>query len=100
MALITFSGLPSSGKTRRANDLHALLTDRLAEPSYNGPLKTVVHLSDDTLHLLRSAYDGQDIVVFMLCPSQLTMTAQMQDQRKLLVRRSLRPHNVLWLPIQ
>ena len=58
MALITFSGYPCSGKTRRATQLKDHLECRLADPSYNGPLLKVVILSDDTLNVDRSSYNG------------------------------------------
>ena len=58
MALVTFSGYPCSGKTRRATQLKDYLESRLADPSYNGPLLKVIVLSDDTLNISRSSYDG------------------------------------------
>ncbi|EIN11621.1 chromatin associated protein KTI12 [Punctularia strigosozonata HHB-11173 SS5] len=57
MALITVSGYPSSGKTRRAEQLRAHLEQRLADPSYIGPKLKVVVVSDDTLSLPRSVYN-------------------------------------------
>lgn len=59
MALITISGYPCSGKTRRAESIKAFLEDRLKDPSYAGPALKVVSISDDTLGLDRSAYDGE-----------------------------------------
>ncbi|KAN0134033.1 Chromatin associated protein KTI12 [Lactarius tabidus] len=57
MALVTFSGYPCSGKTRRATQLKDHLESRLADPSYSGsPLKVIV-LSDDTLNIDRSSYN-------------------------------------------
>jgi protein KTI12 len=58
MAMITFSGYPSSGKTRRALQLKADLERRLSDASYDGPSLSVVILSDDTLNVDRSAYNG------------------------------------------
>jgi len=58
MALITFSGYPCSGKTRRATQLKDHLESRLADPSYSGPSFKVIVLSDDTLNVDRSSYDG------------------------------------------
>jgi protein KTI12 len=58
MALITFSGFPSSGKTRRANQLASHFEQRLADPSYAGPKLQVVILSDDNLNVDRAAYNG------------------------------------------
>ena len=58
MALITFTGYPSSGKTRRAIQLKDYLDRRLADPSYNAPRQKVVILSDDLVNVDRSSYDG------------------------------------------
>ncbi|KAI0317190.1 chromatin associated protein KTI12 [Amylostereum chailletii] len=57
MALITVSGYPCSGKSTRANQLKVHLERRLQDPTYQGPRLKVVVLSDDTLHIPRSAYD-------------------------------------------
>lgn len=57
MALVTFSGYPCSGKTRRATQLKDHLESRLLDPSYSGPLLKVVVLSDDTLNVDRSSYN-------------------------------------------
>ncbi|KAI5983069.1 chromatin associated protein KTI12 [Pisolithus albus] len=57
MALITISGYPSSGKSRRAAQLKRHLESRLADPSYTGPSLSVVLLSDDTLNIDRSSYN-------------------------------------------
>jgi len=58
MALITITGFPTSGKSRRAQQLKGYLESRLADPEYHGPTLTVVVLSDDSLNLSRSVYDG------------------------------------------
>ncbi|KAI0266712.1 chromatin associated protein KTI12 [Gloeopeniophorella convolvens] len=57
MALVTFSGYPSSGKTRRVAQLKEHLDRRLSDPSYAGPPLKVVVISDDTLNINRSSYD-------------------------------------------
>ncbi|KAI9442300.1 chromatin associated protein KTI12, partial [Lactarius indigo] len=57
MALVTFSGYPCSGKTRRATQLKDHLESRLADPSYSGPPFKVIVLSDDSLNVDRSSYD-------------------------------------------
>lgn len=57
MALVTFSGYPCSGKTRRATQLKDHLDSRLADSSYSGPPLKVVVLSDDTLNIDRSSYN-------------------------------------------
>jgi protein KTI12 len=59
MALITISGYPSSGKSRRALQIKAHLETRLADQSYDGPKLKVSVISDDTLDIGRDAYDGE-----------------------------------------
>ncbi|TFK53667.1 chromatin associated protein KTI12 [Heliocybe sulcata] len=58
MALITFSGYPCSGKSRRADQLKSHLESLLQAPSYTGRKLKVEILSDDTLNIDRSAYDS------------------------------------------
>jgi len=57
MALITFSGYPSSGKTRRAIQLKDYLDRHLLDPPYNGQAQKVVILSDNSVNIDRSSYD-------------------------------------------
>ncbi|KII92260.1 hypothetical protein PLICRDRAFT_154662 [Plicaturopsis crispa FD-325 SS-3] len=57
MALITISGYPSSGKTRRAHQIKDSLEKRMQDESYVGPKLKVIIVSDDSLHLARTAYD-------------------------------------------
>ncbi|TFY62553.1 hypothetical protein EVG20_g6662 [Dentipellis fragilis] len=57
MALITISGYPSSGKTKRASQIREYLETRLKDPEYAGPALTVRVLSDDILNIDRSAYN-------------------------------------------
>ncbi|KZP19812.1 chromatin associated protein KTI12 [Athelia psychrophila] len=57
MALITISGYPCAGKTRRAHQLKDQLEQRLADSAYEGPKLKVAIVSDDTLNLNRNAYD-------------------------------------------
>ncbi|KAI0675171.1 chromatin associated protein KTI12 [Trametes maxima] len=60
MAFITLSGYPSSGKSRRAEQLRIRLESRLQDPSYEGPNFKVVVVSDDSLNIPRSVYsDGR-----------------------------------------
>ncbi|KZT10755.1 chromatin associated protein KTI12, partial [Laetiporus sulphureus 93-53] len=60
MALITISGYPSSGKTRRAEQIKAHLQARLQDPNYAGPRLKVSVLSDDELNIERHVYsDGR-----------------------------------------
>jgi tRNA uridine 5-carbamoylmethylation protein Kti12 len=58
MALITVSGFPSSGKTRRASQLKAHLENYLADPDYNGPRLSVSLISEEVLDIQRNVYDG------------------------------------------
>ncbi|PHH91832.1 hypothetical protein CDD83_10082 [Cordyceps sp. RAO-2017] len=52
MPLIVVTGLPTSGKSTRARQLHEYLTERLAEAEHR------LHLvSDDSLSIARSVYD-------------------------------------------
>ncbi|KAI0305651.1 chromatin associated protein KTI12 [Multifurca ochricompacta] len=57
MALVTFTGYPSSGKTHRAIQLKGHLDRRLTDPSYSGPKLKVIVLSDDALNIDRSSYN-------------------------------------------
>ncbi|KAI0072500.1 chromatin associated protein KTI12 [Panus rudis PR-1116 ss-1] len=57
MALITISGYPSSGKTRRAEQIKTHLEKRLQDPNYTGPKLKVHILSDDELNIDRSVYN-------------------------------------------
>ncbi|KAI0930102.1 hypothetical protein AcV5_006897 [Taiwanofungus camphoratus] len=60
MALITLSGYPSSGKTKRAEQLRTHLESRLQDPNYVGPKLKVSILSDDVLNIGRDVYgDGR-----------------------------------------
>lgn len=59
MALITISGYPCSGKSRRAAQIKAHLEATLQQPNYIGPSLKVVLLSDDVLNIGRSAYNGE-----------------------------------------
>jgi protein KTI12 len=66
MALITISGYPCSGKTRRAEQIQTLLEQHLKDSNYEGPLLKVVCLSDDTLSLKRTSYDGESLITGQL----------------------------------
>jgi hypothetical protein len=68
MALITITGYPSSGKSKRAQQLKEYLECKLAEPEYHGPTLKVVVLSDDNLNLARSVYDGDRLGAFSKVP--------------------------------
>lgn len=63
MALVTISGYPCAGKSRRATQIKDHLERRLADPMYTGPSLNVTLFSDDTLHLPRSSYDGESFPV-------------------------------------
>jgi len=69
MALITITGYPSSGKSRRAQQLKEYLENKLADPEYHGPTVKLVVLSDDDLNLSRSVYDGIYPAVFFRVPA-------------------------------
>jgi protein KTI12 len=57
LQLIILTGLPSSGKTTLANRLCAKLSNRIAaSPSPAHAALSVVHVSDDALHIPRSVY--------------------------------------------
>lgn len=58
MALVTISGFPCCGKTRRAEQIRAALDGFLKDENYQGSISKVVVLSDDALNLNRSSYNG------------------------------------------
>ncbi|KAG6816965.1 hypothetical protein H0H87_001279 [Tephrocybe sp. NHM501043] len=57
MALVTISGFPCSGKTKRAEQIRSGLEDHLKNDNYQGPISKITVLSDDVLSLDRSVYD-------------------------------------------
>ncbi|SCV71687.1 BQ2448_3275 [Microbotryum intermedium] len=59
MALVTFVGYPSSGKSTRAQELQQLLAAKLAHPSTAPHLAKlqVVVINDESLHISKGAYD-------------------------------------------
>ncbi len=63
MAFITISGFPSSGKSTRTQQIKAHLEAKIKNPEYSGPLKQVIVLSDDSLGISRTAYDGSQVLV-------------------------------------
>ena len=69
MALVTITGYPSSGKSRRAQQLKEYLESKLADSEYRGPTLKVVVLSDDGLNLSRSVYDGIRPGMFFRLPA-------------------------------
>jgi Predicted nucleotide kinase len=71
MALITISGYPSSGKSRRAEQIKAHLQSQLQDPTYTGPTLDVAILSDDSLNIDRAAYNG---LSFRLLTEWLSLT--------------------------
>jgi protein KTI12 len=74
MALITFSGYPSSGKTRRAIQLKDYLDRRLADRPYNGQGQKVLILSDDVVNVDRSSYNGAAVLHFYPTVHQFVTT--------------------------
>ncbi len=69
MALITISGYPCSGKSRRAQQIVNFIQEKLKDPEYNGPQLNVVLISDDSLNISRSAYDGPHLASLHLVVS-------------------------------
>lgn len=63
MSLVTISGYPCAGKSRRATQIKDHLEKRLADPSYSGPPLNVTVISDHTLNISRTAYDGRPSTV-------------------------------------
>lgn len=59
MALVTISGYPCSGKTTRALQIQSAFEETIRDPAYDGPIKNVKLISDDTLELSRKGYDGK-----------------------------------------
>ncbi|KAG5342921.1 hypothetical protein C0989_005869 [Termitomyces sp. Mn162] len=57
MALVTISGFPCCGKTKRAEEIRAVLQGYLQDEKYHGPISKVVVLSDDVLNINRSSYN-------------------------------------------
>ena len=82
MAFITISGFPCSGKSRRAEQLRAHLERRLEDPSYEGPQLKVVVVSDDTLNIPRSVYDGEHAFRTSSATEKIT-GLQMVEQKNL-----------------
>ena len=58
MALVTIVGYPCSGKSRRSAQLASAFEARLSDPNYTGPTLKLITVSDDSLHVPRSVYDG------------------------------------------
>jgi len=59
MALITISGFPSSGKSRRAAQIHDFLSSTFQSPaSASSPQLKVKIISDDDLGVDRASYDS------------------------------------------
>ncbi|KZW00241.1 chromatin associated protein KTI12 [Exidia glandulosa HHB12029] len=57
MALVTVTGFPSSGKTRRVAQLIAHLDAALSHPDYDGPKYKVEVISDQSLNIARAVYN-------------------------------------------
>ncbi|KAG8997165.1 hypothetical protein FRB94_011113 [Tulasnella sp. JGI-2019a] len=57
MALVTLSGYPASGKSRRAAEIKTFLDNRLGSPDYEGQKLGVTIISDDILSIDRSVYN-------------------------------------------
>ncbi|KAF8744944.1 hypothetical protein AX14_012769 [Amanita brunnescens Koide BX004] len=57
MALITVSGFPCSGKSTRVNQLKTYLEHKINSALYEGPLRRILILSDDSLQIERAVYN-------------------------------------------
>ncbi|KAG6821003.1 hypothetical protein H0H93_008632 [Arthromyces matolae] len=57
MALVTISGFPCSGKTRRAEQIRDAIDVYITDESYRGMITKVVILSGDGLGIKRNVYD-------------------------------------------
>ncbi|CAO1614432.1 unnamed protein product [Sympodiomycopsis kandeliae] len=58
MALVIVSGLPSSGRTTRCEELIREFQSRISSGSSAGPSR-IVHLQDSNIHLPKSTYSSQ-----------------------------------------
>ena len=59
MACITISGFPCSGKTKRSSELKEYLEAKFSsEEDYEGEKYKVQVISDDSLGITRSVYEG------------------------------------------
>lgn len=58
MALVTISGFPCAGKTRRAHELKAFFEHKLAAGE-GAPVTAVTLVDDEAVHVTRAAYDGE-----------------------------------------
>jgi protein KTI12 len=81
MALITITGFPCCGKSRCADKLKEYLTAKLQDPDYGGPIGSVEIISDDTLGLQRSVYDGVHICSHDNAPSVLKICLESSSEK-------------------
>lgn len=86
MALVTLSGYPASGKSRRAVEIKDFLERKLASSEHDGLKLSVSIISDDILSIDRSVYDGALHVFSIVLESLRLLTlrghlAQTADQR-------------------
>lgn len=58
MALITVTGFPLSGKSTRVAQIQKYIQSKLNDSEYSGSIQKVVIVSDDSLRIPRSVYDG------------------------------------------
>lgn len=61
MALITITGFPASGKSTRVAQIKTSIEAFLVDPTYAGPKLNVAVVSDDSLAIDRSVYDGLSV---------------------------------------
>lgn len=58
MALVTISGFPCAGKTKRAQELKQYFDDKL-KAGEAGPITSVTIVDDESVHVTRASYDGE-----------------------------------------
>lgn len=58
MALVTVSGFPCVGKTKRSQELKAYFEDKL-KAGEGGPITAVTIVDDESVHVTRASYDGE-----------------------------------------
>jgi hypothetical protein len=90
MALITITGYPCSGKSKRTQQLKEYVESKLADQEYRGPTLKVVLLSDDNLNLSRSVYDGicafVGVPMILPCRQKAGLKSPLEGRSSLLCR--------------
>lgn len=86
MALITIVGFPCAGKSSRTAQLKDFLVGKITTEEYTGPIKNVQVISDHSLGITPSAYNGSSSHNRAVLPPTFFQTAL---QKNLLAARSL-----------